>query len=316
MSHIRKEDQAKRDAGLINKFGPRLLSNRAGSDWTAEEEDILTNLWGSRSVRSIAERIGRTPVAVYHRVRKLGYHNRTGSMSMTKLCKMSGFDDEQIKTAMEAIGLPLSRDWERKGRGNKSRTRWYRIDEDDAERIIEWLISRFNEYGRIVAVDSKYVKGWGTGGRPNACLKCGTTERPHFGNGLCKNCHRVCWYRSSPNFKNRYGGWGTGIRPNSCLVCGTIERPHVAKGMCGRCHGKEWYRCKKKKKTLLRFNMLDSIELQIDEPCPRPCGKDEDCEDLVNIRCACKVTGIVQFMCLHRKIMVVRSGGSNDLQKR
>lgn len=31
---------------------------------------------------------------------------------------------------------------------------------------------------------------WGRGGRPEACLGCGETERPHIARGCCGRCYR------------------------------------------------------------------------------------------------------------------------------
>lgn len=77
------------------------------------------------------------------------------------------------------------------------------------------------------------------------CVKCGTSECPHKGRGLCGRC-----YDRSPEQAEKHrqkmrdyarirrqskleGKWSP--RHDACILCGRIDRPHAAHGRCVEC---------------------------------------------------------------------------------
>lgn len=68
------------------------------------------------------------------------------------------------------------------------------------------------------------------------CISCGTTERPHKGHGLCRNCWTSKYLRENrgkPKIK-----WSR--KHDRCLSCGTTETPHQGHGLCENCAARQY----------------------------------------------------------------------------
>jgi hypothetical protein len=63
------------------------------------------------------------------------------------------------------------------------------------------------------------------------CIACGTTERPHFSNGMCGRCYQRALRPDHPRLA---GAWS--YHAPCCRVCGTTERPHQGHGLCRLCY--------------------------------------------------------------------------------
>lgn len=87
--------------------------------------------------------------------------------------------------------------------------------------------------------------------RHDACVRCGTSEVPHSGRGLCERC--AC--KDSRNrAKERGASWATPKRPpgawsaaghTACVECGQADREHVGRGLCQRCYYRWWERARR-----------------------------------------------------------------------
>jgi len=73
----------------------------------------------------------------------------------------------------------------------------------------------------------------------NSCTKCGTTEKPHAGKGLCKNCYDGYYRENKPRdlFISR--------KHSCCVECGTTKRQHIGRGLCVNCTNRRYYHRKK-----------------------------------------------------------------------
>lgn len=148
--------------------------------WTEDEIDWLKKNYLEYRDTEIAARFNRTVVSVWtarkrfrlSRMVPIGYN-------LQGLSDSTGYDPDQIKRAREALGQK----WERKRAGryakDESATRFV-INETQANDIIEFLGS---EWG-----PSKM--------KLKACTKCGETERPHKGYGLCTRCYATERFRA------------------------------------------------------------------------------------------------------------------------
>lgn len=69
----------------------------------------------------------------------------------------------------------------------------------------------------------------------DACRGCGTSERVHGGQGLCKRCLGR-WVRSGTfeRVNGRY--WSRKYRLHACVECGSSDRKHMADGLCATCY--------------------------------------------------------------------------------
>ena len=83
------------------------------------------------------------------------------------------------------------------------------------------------------------------------CVKCGSTEYPHHGHGLCYVCYQreVCGVKSE--YKPRLS-WSRYY--DSCVQCHQTVFPHVAKGLCSRC-----YREKRKEGVVSKENGMFKV---------------------------------------------------------
>lgn len=91
----------------------RKNSAGAGRPWTTEEEDLLSELWGTISVTGIAKRLDRTESAVRVRAQRLGlgkYLESGGYVSFNQLRLAMGHDgggNYILKSWVENRGLPV-----------------------------------------------------------------------------------------------------------------------------------------------------------------------------------------------------------------
>lgn len=61
----------------------------------------------------------------------------------------------------------------------------------------------------------------------DACVACGTTERPHECKGLCARCRKR-------HGKPPRHAWS--VNYARCVECGRADRPHKGHGLCIYCH--------------------------------------------------------------------------------
>jgi hypothetical protein len=157
--------------------------------WTEEQDRQLAFDWGVFSLDTIARRHGRTPMAIVQRAKKLslGAPSR-GTLTVCGLAEATGYGRSQIRSAARALGIVIGKRTSAYVAKHRNR-RYTSIDEEDVERIIAFLGSR-PDGARIRAE----VKGaWGGPGRggpkPEGCVSCGTSERPHYAKGMCGRCY-------------------------------------------------------------------------------------------------------------------------------
>lgn len=75
-------------------------------------------------------------------------------------------------------------------------------------------------------------EGWARG--YDACTECGTTTRPHGGNGLCNRCY-LRTLRGTTSLPK--GSWS--FRHERCIECGSTDRQHKGHGLRVYCYDKE-----------------------------------------------------------------------------
>lgn len=159
---------------------------RHGLPWSEADDRLLTWLWGQVSAGELARRLERTPNAVLTRAYgalALGSVAR-GTWSMTALAETAGYDQETIKRVCRELGITLSRCQPiHRELKRRRKPHVYALDEEQGERVIEWL----RLHGSERTFDRRN-REWGQGGRPPACVRCHRTERPHAWRGLCKPC--------------------------------------------------------------------------------------------------------------------------------
>lgn len=175
------------------------MPSRRGRRWTSKEDEQLQWWWGILSAEKLAARLERTRGGVLYRgvkILKLGPPRR-GYLSMAELERHSGFKRSTIITAARRLGLPLRRQptYQRTRRGPEhwlKKRKNYSISMEIAEKLIEELVSRPDGRRKYIS----YRGEWGGPNKPDACLDCGTTDRPHCSKGLCDRCYMRAWRRT------------------------------------------------------------------------------------------------------------------------
>lgn len=78
--------------------------------WTAEEDDLLTVLSGEMPLAALAERLARTPRALYNRAGDLGIPRGAppGHETLTAAARRTGYAVPTLRTILRAAGAPLS----------------------------------------------------------------------------------------------------------------------------------------------------------------------------------------------------------------
>ena len=158
--------------------------------WTDEEDHKLMFFWGATPLPTIATKLNRTAWAVAQRARalKLGPFSRGDGLSMRAFCEHSGFSDMKVWAAVEALGLLLRR-MPTSDPEHRSPRRAYLISEEQQEKLLEHMLEH-EVYFKNKPGSGKTEKGvWGVGKKPEACLDCRRTDKPHFARGKCKYCY-------------------------------------------------------------------------------------------------------------------------------
>lgn len=105
--------------------------------------------------------------------------------SLRAFCLRTGYSWTTVKLVAARLGVNIPR----RARSAQSRPhgtvgRHYAIDEDTAEKILADLLARPD--GRRHRLT--YRGEWGRGGKPEACVECEKTDRPHLSRGRCDRC--------------------------------------------------------------------------------------------------------------------------------
>ncbi len=164
--------------------------SRVKKKWTPHEESILVAGWGVFKLDLLAERLGRTPAGVLLRAEKMGIGAAgRGTISLTEMSRLLGYDPGTIKLVMRRLGLSAKRVPStnlRAFRGGRApQGKVYALDEDDMDLIVAEL-NRQPDPNRI---QETFEGEWGTGTKPDACLRCKGTTKPHLCRGLCNPCY-------------------------------------------------------------------------------------------------------------------------------
>lgn len=166
--------------------------------WTEKEEAHLHFYWGIHPPERLAKDLKRTPWGVVqHAIKlKLGPFAR-GTMSLRELEKFSGFSIPKIKQALNKLGIKVPR--VRRSDPTFRRTAEYAIDDDVAEKVVQYMIDN-----PLIYADKKGSKqttrgAWGVGVKAAACSRCGRSDKPHYAKNYCEGCYRVVF-----NMKDEY----------------------------------------------------------------------------------------------------------------
>lgn len=178
------------------------LLTMPGRRWTRADDKRLLWLLGSVDIVRIAEELGRTPYAVEHRVKQLGYDKRRDTISIREAVRRTGYDESTIHLAAKELGIYINykvRVSYSKKQSHHRPTRDRALTEDQFDRIVDWLSKRpgWRVYS---SKGCRSTQGeWGTGNKPAACVSCGTTSRPHVARGMCSPCSRRYYHHKKRN---------------------------------------------------------------------------------------------------------------------
>lgn len=182
-------------------------SKKAGPHraWTDREKLWLQWLWGSGSLTEIAKKLGRTPAAVRYQAKRLRLGPmKRGTYSLVQVARMTGYDRDRIVTAARRAGIHLPRQPRTRNPNARSKPTYYKrrhyaIPYETVERLIEEL-RKYPDGSRLWR---HHERDWGGRFRdgspkPEQCLGCKDTERPHYKRGYCRACFeryegRVAW---------------------------------------------------------------------------------------------------------------------------
>lgn len=183
------------------------------------------DLFPYKSLLEIAHVVNRSFEAVERKARRDGLLQRKPRLTtIFALSKQTGYSPKRIKTAVQQLGISLgfSRNFKN---SSGSRNGQSAIGDEDAKRIVEYL-RRIPDGARLTPRGVQIKGIWGQFGHPEACLRCGSADKPRVSKGLCKGCHG----------KETSHTWGIGRRPPACVSCGTTEKRYSAKGLCSTCY--------------------------------------------------------------------------------
>ena len=168
--------------------------SRARKAWTKEEENYLIFNWGVKPAEEIAEHLGRSIKACDVRVFRLtGSRSiKRGKWTQASIAKDLGFCVKTVRKAAKYLRLRVKRapkertDSEAVERRPWDNSAWL-IDEEQRDLLIEWLLRdrwmRTNQY--------------------TGCKKCGRSDLPHKGNGLCSKCYNRKSYETAKERKRK-----------------------------------------------------------------------------------------------------------------
>lgn len=169
------------------------MPNRHRRVWTKNEDHELQFYWGERSLTWLAEHFQRTEWGVSQHARALGLgpaSRGTDSVSMRELERRSGFSVPKILQAAEALKLRLWR-IETSDPAHRSPKRAYAINEDQVERLIEYMLANPLIYSNAPNAQRTTKGLWGVGKKPLVCASCGRNDRPHCAKDKCKICYNA-----------------------------------------------------------------------------------------------------------------------------
>jgi hypothetical protein len=180
--------------------------------WTAKEESYLQYNWGELSIKKMAEALGRTEwaVATHAVTMRLGPYSR-GTMSLREVAEFTGFSVTKVRHAIKKLGLRPRYAWS--SEPGQRKLAEYAIDDEVAEQL-----SDFMEKTPLIRLDNvgaaRTTAGmWGVGKKPAACVRCGTSDRPHYAKGHCRSC-----YWTIKGYRDEYRTTGNPIGRNYKLA--------------------------------------------------------------------------------------------------
>lgn len=116
---------------------------RRNDPWTPEEDAALRWAWEQDDTRTIARKIGRTPMAIYHRVAVLGIGlgRPRGGEYVYEAAQRCGVDGDAMRAILIMAGVRLRRcRWNPHTQRRNPRARW--VLSEDADRAMAlWLRS-------------------------------------------------------------------------------------------------------------------------------------------------------------------------------
>lgn len=167
-----------------------------GKSWTAEEDRKLSFDWGVFRIDTLAKRMGRTPAAIKIRAYKLqlGPPSR-GTETVNELVTKTGYSKPQILNAARTLGITIHR--RASSHLKKGRYRFTAIEPDEAEKIIKFLTDKPDG----ARIRFQHVGVWGEPGRggrmkPDRCVGCDRSDRPHYAKDRCECCYQKWRYES------------------------------------------------------------------------------------------------------------------------
>jgi hypothetical protein len=161
--------------------------------WTEAEDNAVLVLFADGAVpaylvRSLAQKLDRTYLAVKLRALKLGCDgiDQFPYVSVQSLARETGYSPSRIKIAIERLGIAL------RAYGGKRKDGTPRVLSIPKTRIPDILAEcqKAPDGGLLNA--SKHGE-WGKRGKfrmnPEACLDCGRNDKAHYSKGFCHACY-------------------------------------------------------------------------------------------------------------------------------
>ena len=190
-------------------------------EWSAKEDRELLWYWSEKGPAFLARKLGRTRRAVETRaLALLGSLCRRGMFSQKAAAKRLGYSPEQVRGAVEALGLQT--------RAEGPHGMW-RLDEDQLDKISVHLERgrglTIKEVGEHLGVTRNTVAAWAVELGVISCLDRGV------------------WFRKRdlPRFEarndQRSNRWT--LRHPCCVSCGRTDRRHKGKGKCTLCYTRD-----------------------------------------------------------------------------
>lgn len=110
--------------------------------WTIKEAQRLRSLWGVESVKSIAKKIGRSPITVYYFAQKLKLPLGCpqGYEYLTAAAKRTGFDTKSLRAVLRAsdvkIKLAMAKPSTPRGKGKRRGSRTHVVLPDNVDEAV------------------------------------------------------------------------------------------------------------------------------------------------------------------------------------
>lgn len=170
---------------------PNKKYGRANCVWTDEELKTLRWSWGYASLKVLSHRLDRSPHSIRKKAADLGLGLPSDrGMSLAEFSKYSGFSNWKIRQAAEKLGETLPTAYSADpGRGNTGKANKYAIDVDLQDKLLKVMLENELIFSDHKGAGKSTGGKWGVGRKPDACIECGTSERPHFAKGKCRSCY-------------------------------------------------------------------------------------------------------------------------------